>query len=856
MTQDGWANDVCVLTAMNPLHGSCSLARAGKRCGAQLSVTCLMVLALMPVGAAAILPANRVIDWAPGVPGGIPNREEIFARVTDAPYNAAGDGVADDTNALKQAIAACPPGKVVYIPEGSYLVTDRLYFPQGRNQITIRGAGPGKTVLNFTGPNYGFYFGSKSFGPVLKITSGLDKGSTQCGVASAPDSSFAPGRLMLINQLNDGALVDPTNQHNVPVTFADRDRNGTRNLQQLVRITQVTPTSVAFTPPLYHELSAGLNPEVCSLKGTLEGIGLEDLQINDANGTMAYYGIWFINAQKCWVRNVKTSNIKGWHQFWYFGLENEVRGCEFAGSGPGAGAGNGYGFEARNQSAMLIEDNLIHETQWPFLLNSGSNGCVAAYNFFHHNYNRQDPGFLNPIVQANHGAHPMLNLYEGNIAGKFHANSYHGSCSHMVLLRNIFKGTDEGVTKNHMAVALDAQTTNHALVGNVLGNPGVAWKFHSRNGEDFGYGDPVILRLGYQNMGNNTATDHDRRTKDTTIVHGNHDYFNKRVVWDPAIADRVLPDSLYLPAKPGWFGELAWPPVDPAKPVPDDPTIIPAGYRFVHGTNPPGVAGMGLNPPLAFSQNLTIAKDQATPFKLRASDADGDPLSYTIVAGPAQGLLSGTPPDMAYSPAPGFVGTDAMSFSVRDGKFTSNVATIRFTVSEAGAVLGASFGAGDGQISAPFELAGGVVSQAVVTTQPDRGGRAAYRFTVGEAGDYVVSMEVDAPDDGADSLFVNVDGEPTTPRMIWAIRPWTDGFQRLTVSWLGEGTTTQPEFRPARFGLSAGEHTLVIRGREAGVRFRSIVITPFVPPDEPAYKEGTPKPTGDAPYVPREKTGE
>jgi len=47
-----------------------------------------------------IVPADRRVDWHPGVPGGIPNYSTICANVKNAPYGANGDGVADDSAAI------------------------------------------------------------------------------------------------------------------------------------------------------------------------------------------------------------------------------------------------------------------------------------------------------------------------------------------------------------------------------------------------------------------------------------------------------------------------------------------------------------------------------------------------------------------------------------------------------------------------------------------------------------------------------------------------------------------------------------------------------------------------------------
>ena len=61
--------------------------------------------------------------------------------------------------------------------------------------------------------------------------------------------------------------------------------------------------------------------------------------------------------------------------------------------------------------------------------------------------------------------------------------------------------------------------------------------------------------------------------------------------------------------------------------------------------------------------------------------------------------------------------------------------------------------------------------------------------------------------------------------MIWDISPTTSGFENRTVSWRGTGTETVNEIVPKPFNLTAGSHTLIVRGREANVQIDSITIT-------------------------------
>jgi hypothetical protein len=145
------------------------------------------------------------------------------------------------------------------------------------------------------------------------------------------------------------------------------------------------------------------------------------------------------------------------------------------------------------------------------------------------------------------------------------------------------------------------------------------------------------------------------------------------------------------------------------------------------------------------------------------------------------------------------------------------------TVSGA-APLGLSFPSIAGATTAPFTVTpNNTISQTTETVDPSQGGRASYYFNVPSAGNYTVSANVLAPSDSANSLFVNIDGEPTSPTMVWDI-PVYAGFTNQLVSWRGTGPTP---ISPQVWTLTAGIHQLIIRGREAGVEFGLITIAPF-----------------------------
>jgi hypothetical protein len=85
-------------------------------------------------------------------------------------------------------------------------------------------------------------------------------------------------------------------------------------------------------------------------------------------------------------------------------------------------------------------------------------------------------------------------------------------------------------------------------------------------------------------------------------------------------------------------------------------------------------------PPAASNSNVTVATGSTTAITLNASDAENYPLTYTIVAPPANGQLSGTGSSRTYTPNAGYLGSDSFTFKVNDGIADSNVATVSITV--------------------------------------------------------------------------------------------------------------------------------------------------------------------------------
>jgi VCBS repeat-containing protein len=83
--------------------------------------------------------------------------------------------------------------------------------------------------------------------------------------------------------------------------------------------------------------------------------------------------------------------------------------------------------------------------------------------------------------------------------------------------------------------------------------------------------------------------------------------------------------------------------------------------------------------PLVSSQSVSLLEDSSKVIHLVATDGDNDPLTWTV-SNPLHGTLSGSVPDLTYTPSPNFYGSDLFTFRVNDGQVDSNLATVTITV--------------------------------------------------------------------------------------------------------------------------------------------------------------------------------
>ncbi len=84
--------------------------------------------------------------------------------------------------------------------------------------------------------------------------------------------------------------------------------------------------------------------------------------------------------------------------------------------------------------------------------------------------------------------------------------------------------------------------------------------------------------------------------------------------------------------------------------------------------------------PVADSLSLTLNEDASLNIALTGRDPEAEPISFRVTTNPQNGSLSGTPPNVVYTPSANFNGTDTFLFKVNDGIADSAAATITLTV--------------------------------------------------------------------------------------------------------------------------------------------------------------------------------
>jgi hypothetical protein len=515
-------------------------------------------------GATYTLPAARSVTWVGnvGIAGDIPVMSTVYTTLSPSG--------SDDTAAIQTAVNNCPAGQVVKLNSGTFKISSPISL---KSSIALRGAGIGKTILqgqagasgnNLLALGTGYWLsGAKD------LTSGFSKASTTITTSTA--HGWSAGDIILIDQLNSDAADPPVSSTGEDGNCGWCGRTG-RSLGQMVKITSVpNSTTATLEIPLYWNFNATLAPQASKTNSGINGAGVESLTIdNSLSGTSAQGGSGTVvmrGAANCWAYQVEMIGAyEAGLRMWGGNYRNVIRACRIHEGIPSTpttgvhyGSGRAYGiYLGWAGSANLIEDNELYHLSIGFVSNGAVSGNVISYNYVHDIYyslsgwNRWGVDF--------HGAHPVMNLIEGNyVVGVTGADDTWGTSSHNSYFRN--KTACQSATNmSRWNFSLYNSQRYYNLVGNVLGTVGeeIIYELTATN---YDLSNRAVYQIGYYGL-NGSNTNSDPAVKATLVRHGNWDSVNNAVSWNGA-DDQVLPASLYLSSKPSWWGTLPWPCVGP-----------------------------------------------------------------------------------------------------------------------------------------------------------------------------------------------------------------------------------------------------------------------------------------------------
>jgi hypothetical protein len=563
---------------------------------------------------AEIIPADRRTTWNPGLNavGGIPNRTKIYKTLSPR------GGSLDDTAAIDDALSTCPPGQVVKLNPGTFNINGNgVQFKT--SDCTLRGSGTGApgsgdggtrlVKADHTNRSYGVISVGRGrphiFASSTNLAADAVKGANSLTLVSNP--GIAVGEIVLIDQVTDD---DPRvwwgPQHNPP-GGASRGwcARQDRSLTQIMEVTAVNGNTITFSTPFHitfktayeAQLSRyGTDPGVRLSDPVLYRAGIEDLYVYGArlNGN-----VHVALCAYCWVKNIESHWSVG-SSVSFTGTFRSVLRDSYIHETPDPNPG-GAGYLVSvgwGSSDNLVENNVMWSGNKNIVMTATGGGNVVAYNYMDDAYGAQYPNMPEGGLNAGHCTTTHMELLEGNYSHNYAGDSFWGNSIYITVFRNHLSGLRAARPPlntykfgaypymdlpGRTAVNIGAHSDYTNLVGNVLGFQGQTLLSYNKSGysytqtgweyEELGgfssvkEGKVTMWSIGAQQAGGWTWVP---TTYQTQLRQGNWDWVTRSQRWHGiggAVGSgtpQVIPDSLYLTAKPAFFGTHPWPWVNPS----------------------------------------------------------------------------------------------------------------------------------------------------------------------------------------------------------------------------------------------------------------------------------------------------
>lgn len=520
------------------------------------------------------LPADRATTWKPGVTynGGIPSRTTVCASL------AAGASV----SAIQSALDACPAGQVVSLAAGSYTVNSTLLVP---SNVTLRGAGPGSTILRKTNGAVAGVDGSGSDSSPIIIVGPARWGNNPHGVAGATNltadaakgaysitvastAGLSVGQLVLLDELSKASWqTDPNNRGKIwasadfrvawqlhmpaqptddPLVASDPTggdaaswfcRQG-RPTGEMKVITAISGNTVTFSTPIHISYRTANVAQLARFEyPKVVGAGVESLSMTGgSDGSLRFH--W---TDSSWAKDVEISTWAGEGIAIDNSFRTEIRHSYVHDAAYASPGGIGYAISLSAGSAdVLIEDNIVVRANKVMVARSAGAGSVVGYNYMDMGYIVYNPDWQEIGVNGSHMVGPHHMLFEGNYTFNLDSDKTHGNSVYQTYFRNYATGyrasftTQSKTINDRSSSAGPLRTAGPAslaywftFVGNVLGTPGAmnGWVYEG----NIMLGGPAVWAPGWDDWTPQTPMDANVVT--SLLRDGNYDYLTNQVHW-------------------------------------------------------------------------------------------------------------------------------------------------------------------------------------------------------------------------------------------------------------------------------------------------------------------------------------
>ncbi len=406
--------------------------------------------------------AGRYADWVnAGMSGGIPTNNTLYTNLAlNAP-----------SSTVQAAIDACPSNQFVLLPAGTNYWSGNVRFQD--DGVELQGAtnanGWPTSVIIGTNANWGIIDISTTTYPlppnaanIRNLTGSLAAGATSMTCTSAP-TGLTAGMIATVDELDWGTINGGRQGSEARVT--------NRNHFETFLVTDVTSSTVTFTPPLTAAFDSSHVPQIWWGTGAIpKRSGLRNLILINAAAAFSSgdHNVAIGPAWECYMKNVHCQNIGADGVKSVLAPRTTIQDCWFSNHLSVASAS--YSIEIIYGGHERIENNI--GTDIPCFINLA--GTVGAYVGFNITTNTpySTPTWL-PQVWYTHGLHCSDILWENNWVTKFAPDNYHGTSARQNMIRNRILSYDGSDQTDATYFLIEAFNTNMIIAGNVMGTASV-----------------------------------------------------------------------------------------------------------------------------------------------------------------------------------------------------------------------------------------------------------------------------------------------------------------------------------------------------------------------------------------------